>query len=135
MDEVLELAEKLSRAIARSTRYTDLRLAEKAVMADEAAIALIKAREEAATVVSEKTRQGAPIEVAEKRRLAEADEKIRMNPALSELSRAQADFQEMLNLVNARITSALGPPPAEGGGEAAGGDPDAADPSAGDPEA
>jgi cell fate (sporulation/competence/biofilm development) regulator YlbF (YheA/YmcA/DUF963 family) len=113
MDEVLELAEKLSRAIARSSRFTDLRQAEKAVMEDEGAIALLKAREEAATVVSEKTGQGRPVEPDDKRKLADAEEQIRTNPALSELSRAQADFQEMLNLVNHRITSALGPEPKE----------------------
>ena len=38
MDEVLELASKLSKAIARSTRFADLRAAEKAVMDDKTAV-------------------------------------------------------------------------------------------------
>jgi cell fate (sporulation/competence/biofilm development) regulator YlbF (YheA/YmcA/DUF963 family) len=111
VDEVLELAEKLSKAIARSTRFTDLRVAEKGVMENEEAIAILKTREEAAIAVSKKEQAGEPIEPDEKHALMASEEKIRGNPALTELSRTQADFQEMLNLVNVSITSAIRPEP------------------------
>jgi len=113
MDEVLELATKLSRAIARSSRFTDLREAEKAVMADEEAVGKVRAREELLTKLAEKERKVEPIEPEEKRELAALDEFVKTNEKLAALSKAQADFQEMLNLVNARITSALGPSEAE----------------------
>ena len=116
MDEVLELAAKLSKAIARSTRFADLRETEKAVMSDEIAVAKIRARDELLTKLAEKERKVEPIEPEEKRALAELDEFVKTNEKLAALSKAQADFQEMLNLVNHQITQALG-----------GSEPDAAD--------
>ena len=110
MDEVLELATKLSRAIARSSRFADLRAAEKEVMSDEAAVTKIKERDELIVALGEKERKVEPIEPEEKRKLAELDEFVRTNEKLATLSKAQADFQEMLNLVNQRITSSLGTP-------------------------
>ena len=110
MDDVLELATKLSRAIARSSRFADLRAAEKAVMSDEAAVAKIRERDELIAALAEKERKVEPIEPEEKRKLAELDEFVKTNEKLAALSKAQADFQEMLNLVNQRITAALGAP-------------------------
>ena len=109
MDDVLEIAEKLSQAIADSNRYKSLRKAEKAVMADEDAVKTVKERDEIAVKVAQKEHKGEPIEPEEKRLLASAEEALRANPLLGDLSRAQADFQEMLNLVNQRITARLGP--------------------------
>ncbi len=109
MDEVLELAAKLSQAIARSVRYRDLRKAEKAAMEDPAAMDLFKRRGEAAARISEKERKQQPVEPEDKRALLAIEQQIRTNASLAELSRAQADFQEMLNLVNRQITSALEP--------------------------
>ncbi|MCU0725192.1 MAG: YlbF family regulator [Planctomycetes bacterium] len=110
MDEVIEIAEKLSQAIARSVRYRDLRKAEKAAMADPEAMALFKARADAAQKIAEKERAKLPIEPEDKRALLAAEQKIRTNAILGELSRAQADFHEMLNIVNGKITAALEPP-------------------------
>ena len=110
MDEVLELAAKLSKAIARSKRFADLRETEKVVMSDEVAVAKIKARDELLTKLVEKERKVEPIEPEEKRALAELDEFVKTNEKLAALSKAQADFQEMLNLVNQQITQALGAP-------------------------
>lgn len=110
MDDVLELAAKLSRAIASSSRYADLRAAEKAVMSDEAAVAKIRERDELLAALAEKERKVEPIEPEEKRKLVDLDEFVKTNEQLAALSKAQADFQEMLNLVNHSITSALGAP-------------------------
>ena len=109
MDEVLELAAKLSKALARSKRFTDLRSAEATVMADEGAVELIKKRDELHVRIAEKEESGTPIEPEDKRALAAADEAVKTNALLSNLNRAQADFQEMLYLVNKEITSALEP--------------------------
>ncbi len=110
MDEVLELAAKLSRAISNSERFQALRRAEAAVVADREAVEKIRKREEMQRTIHEKERKGEPVEVAEKRELAALDEFVKTHPLLAELSRAQADFQEMLNLVNSKITAALNPP-------------------------
>ncbi len=109
MDEVLELAAKLSKALARSKRFNDLRSTEAAVMADESAVELIKKRDELHALVAGKESAGDPIEPEDKRGLTAADEAIKTNTLLSSLNRAQADFQEMLYLVNQEITSALEP--------------------------
>ena len=110
MDEVLELAAKLSTALSRSKRFTDLRTAEAAVMDNPEAVALIQKRDELMAGVRNKESSGTPIEPAEKRALAAADEAVKTNTLLANLNRAQADFQEMLYLVNQQITSALEPP-------------------------
>ncbi|MHC4472472.1 MAG: YlbF family regulator, partial [Planctomycetota bacterium] len=94
MDEVLELAAKLSRAIARSTRFSDLRKAEAAVMADNEAVDKMKERDAVLTKLQTKEQKGEPIEPDEKRELADLDEFVRTNTLLAELYRAQADFQE-----------------------------------------
>ena len=107
MDVVLELADKLSKAIARSKRYLDLRRAEAAVIGDEEAVAKLKERDELMMNLARKERETLPIEPEEKRRIAALDEFVKTDPKLAELSRAQADFQEMFNLVNEKITSAL----------------------------
>ena len=124
MDDVLELAAKLSHAIARSARFEDLRTAEKAVMSDEGAVAKIRERDELLAALAEKERKVEPIEPEEKRKLAELDEFVKTNEKLAALSKAQADFQEMLNLVNHQITSALSTPedagPEDAGPEDAG---------------
>jgi cell fate (sporulation/competence/biofilm development) regulator YlbF (YheA/YmcA/DUF963 family) len=109
MDEVLELAAKLSRALARSKRFSDLRSAEAAVMADADAVSLIRKRDELMASMAKKEGAGEPIEPEEKRAVAAADEAVKTNTLLAGLNRAQADFQEMLYLVNKEITSALEP--------------------------
>jgi cell fate (sporulation/competence/biofilm development) regulator YlbF (YheA/YmcA/DUF963 family) len=109
MDEVLEIAAKLSKAIARSTRFTELRQAEAAVMEDESAVDLLKARDEILKKLAAKEKAGDPIEPEEKRALAAADEAVKTNGPLGNLNRTQADFQEMLFLVNKTITAALEP--------------------------
>jgi cell fate (sporulation/competence/biofilm development) regulator YlbF (YheA/YmcA/DUF963 family) len=113
MDEVLELAAKLSKALARSQRFTDLRAAEAAVIADEGAVELAKKRDELMAALAQKEQAGTPIEPDEKRALAAADEAVKTNTLLSNLNKAQADFQEMLYLVNREITAALEPPKEE----------------------
>ena len=109
MDDVLEIAEKLSQAIANSKRFKELRVAEAAVMADESAVKVVKEREAAFKRLAEKEQKGEPIEPAEKHAFAAAEESLKTNPLLGELYRTQADFHEMLNKVNQLITSALGP--------------------------
>ena len=113
MDDVLELAEKLSQAIADSQRFKDLRKAEGAAMEDEASLQALKDRDEAAKKVAEKEQKGEPVEPEDKRALAAAEEAVRINPKLGELWKAQADFHELLNLVNKSITSKLDPAASE----------------------
>lgn len=113
MDEVIELAEKLSRAMARSRRFVDLRAAEKAVMAEPETVAMVKELEALREQLAEKERKIQPIEPDEKRRLAALEQTVKSDPKLTALRQAQSDFYEMLNLVNERIASALGPKTSE----------------------
>jgi cell fate (sporulation/competence/biofilm development) regulator YlbF (YheA/YmcA/DUF963 family) len=110
VDEVLEIAEKLSHAIAQSVRFRELRRAEAAAMANPEALDLLGKRTEAGAAILAKERAQQPVEPDEKRALMALEQRIRVNPILAGLSRAQADFQEMLNLVNQQVTVALEPP-------------------------
>ena len=83
MDEVLVLATKLSNAIARSTRFKDLRKAEADVIADADSVEKMNARDTVIGRLGEKEKKGEPIEPEEKRELADLDEFIRTHPPLA----------------------------------------------------
>jgi len=118
MDEALELANKLGRAIARSDRFKDLREAEATAMGNEEAVQKLKERDEILKDLHKKEQAGEPIEVSEKHALAEVDEWVRSSMELAQLFKAQADFQELMNLVNEQIGASLTPKEAPGAPEA-----------------
>ena len=130
MDEALELANKLGRAIARSDRFKDLREAEAEAMGNEEAVQKLKERDEILTNLHKKEQAGEPIEVSEKHALAEVDEWVRSSAELGKLFKAQADFQERMNLVNEQIGGSLTPKEAPGAPEA---DADAGDSAGAEP--
>jgi cell fate (sporulation/competence/biofilm development) regulator YlbF (YheA/YmcA/DUF963 family) len=102
-------------------------------MGDPEAVGRIRERETLHAELAKKEKAVQPIEPEEKRRMADLDEYVRTNPKIGALWKAQADFQEMMNLVNEKVLSALGPSsdtgPA-GGAEAGAGDPAGEPPAA-----
>ena len=108
MDEILEIAEKLASAIRSNSRFENLRSAEKAVDADAATRQLLSQYNEVTLSIIRKEHEQKPIEPDEKRKLVDLKEKVVSCPLLQDLSRAQADFSEMMNKVNRTLQSRLG---------------------------
>ena len=109
MEEIIELADKLGRAIGQHERFLALRAAEKRVTEDEAALKAQKALEEHMNHISELEMSGKPVEVADKRKLEQLQQEFRSQEALQQLVKAQADYLEMMNRVNETIVSRLRP--------------------------
>ena len=108
MDDILEIAEKLAAAIRSNSRFGKLREAEKAVDADSATKKLLAEYNEITMAILRKEQDMKPIEPEEKRKLLDLKEKVVANTLLQSLSRAQADFSEMMNKVNRTLQARLG---------------------------
>ena len=110
MQEIIELAEKLGKAIAAGPRHAAMAEARKKLRADPLATQLLKDFQEQAHKIARLEAETKPVEVADKRRFEELQQQIAGNDALKELMRVQADFSEMMNRVNHAIATPLGPP-------------------------
>jgi cell fate (sporulation/competence/biofilm development) regulator YlbF (YheA/YmcA/DUF963 family) len=109
MENILELAEKLGRAIAAHERFQALREAERNVTANEAANRAQTELEKHMNHIGELEANGKPVEVADKRKMEQLQNEFRSQPALQQLVKAQADYFEMMNKVNETIVSRLRP--------------------------
>lgn len=107
MDEVVEIAKKLAEAIAKSDRYLALRSAEKSVKEDKEASGLLQDFNTATLAILEKEQKLQPIEPDEKVKLAGLREKVAENAQLQALNKAQADYSEMMDLVNRALFAEL----------------------------
>jgi len=114
--ELLEQARRLGQAIAGHPHVRAYFAAQADVDRDPAAQQLLAAYTEQARRIRDLERQMKPVEVADKRKLAECEQKLAGNPALKALLRAQADYVALMNQVNRAMEeplAALGP---KGGG-------------------
>ena len=107
MDEIVRRADLLGELIRRNDRFKELRAAEKDVESDDDAKKLVDDLNSLAQRIAEKEHKQQPIEPEDKRALAGAREAVAGNEKLKRLSRAQADFAEMMNLVNDAIRRKL----------------------------
>ncbi len=100
---ILKLADQLGKAIAESGRTQEFKDKSKAVRDDPDAQAAMQTYQELMLKLARKEQGNQPIEVEEKRALAEAQEKVYSNDKLKDLMQAQADYMELMEAVNNRI--------------------------------
>ncbi|MBN2377295.1 MAG: YlbF family regulator [Sedimentisphaerales bacterium] len=103
MKDLIEMAGLLGKKIAAHERCKLLAQAQEAVDADEAAGVLVREYHEQATKIQQLEAEGKPIEVADKHKLKELEEKISTNELLMELTKRQVDFVEMMHKVKEAI--------------------------------
>jgi cell fate (sporulation/competence/biofilm development) regulator YlbF (YheA/YmcA/DUF963 family) len=103
MEELLSKAAELGRLLADHPRFGTLMAARDAVRADEPARKLMADYERQVNRIQDLTLQNRPIEVADKRRLAELEQTVASNEKIKALAKAQADFTEMMSSVNRAI--------------------------------
>ena len=110
LEEILNLAATLGRAIRRHTRYAGLREADNRVRADKAATEALDAYNRTAADFTRKERSGQPIEVEEKRRLERLRQVVASNDTIKSFMRAHADFAELMRRMNETIHGAMNTP-------------------------
>ena len=105
----MKLAEELGRAVADSARYKSLRELEKAVEADEEASGLQKQYTEIALRMQSLEQEGKPLAPEHNRALQSCTEDLARNAKIQDLTRAWADYNEMIVKVNTLVFEKLDP--------------------------
>lgn len=107
MEKLLEMARELGRRIAAHERTVLLKKAQKKVHDDPMANELIRDYQDQAQKIRQLEHEQKPIEVADKHRLQEIEEKISVNANLKEMTKRQVDFVEMMRKVKEAIDKQL----------------------------
>ena len=117
MDEIIRRAELLGELIRRNARFVELRAAETEADGNTEAMEFLEELNKHLVEISRKERDQEPIEVEEKRRTQELRQAVASNATLKRLSKAQADFAELMTQVNAAIRSKMLPDQKESASE------------------
>jgi len=107
VQELLDRARALGEAIANHPHVRDFMAARAKVEEDAQAQQVLKAYEEQARHIRQLEAEQKPIEVADKRKLAECEQKMASNEVLKELLRRQADYVALMNQVNQAMEAPL----------------------------
>lgn len=107
IQELLDRARALGEAIANHPHVQAFSAAREKVEKDAEAQQVLKAYEEQARHVRQLEAERKPIEVADKRKLAECEQGMASNEALKELMRRQADYVALMNQVNQAMEAPL----------------------------
>ena len=107
MDQLIDMAQNLGKAISQDQRTVQLKAAQEAVDADAQAGELVTAYEQQMNKMNGLAQKNQPIEVADKTRLKELEDQLAAHPLLSELMRRQVDFVDLMRKVKQAIDQQL----------------------------
>ncbi len=108
MDDIIADATALGKKIAAHPRMAAFMAAAKAVSQDKDAQSVLRGYQEQMDKLRQLEMSGQPIEVDDKRKLAECESKVAGNDLLKKLMQSQADFQQLMHSVNEAIDRATG---------------------------
>ena len=100
---ILELAKRLGKAIADSQAVDDLRAARKAIQEEEGTPDLLKQFQEQSMKVARLEAENKPIEVDDKHKLQELNEKLVASVAFKKLTAAQVEYTDLMRQVNEAV--------------------------------
>ena len=100
MEQLIELARQLGKQIASHQRTVLLREARKKLESDPEAKKLLADYHQHVEKIQTLERNQQPIEVADKHKLQELNDKIAAHEGLQELTRRHTDYIEMMRRVN-----------------------------------
>ncbi len=109
MEEILELASKLSEAIASNDRFKMFKETEEQLKKDNVAKEISEKLEIQSKKIYELEKNLKPIEVEDKKKLQQLKEEVASNPSIQKFLKAQADYVELMKRVNGRIKAKLAP--------------------------
>ena len=107
MEQLIELARRLGRQVAAHERTKYLNKAQQAVSEDEETSRLIEEYQQQLRKIRELEHQTKPVEVGDKHKLRDLEEKVGTSAKLSELAKRQADFVELMRKINEAIEGEL----------------------------
>ncbi|MCK4628050.1 MAG: YlbF family regulator [Sedimentisphaerales bacterium] len=107
MEQLIEMASNLGLRIAAHERTILLKEAQKAVNEDAEAGGLIKQYQQQAVKIGQLEQEQKPVEVADKQKLREIEQKISTNEKLKELTHRQVNFVEMMHKVKQTLDDKL----------------------------
>jgi cell fate (sporulation/competence/biofilm development) regulator YlbF (YheA/YmcA/DUF963 family) len=105
VQEIIEAARRLGKLIAESSRAKELAAAAAAVRNNPEAQGLLRDHGRQLAHMQRLEAQVKPVEVQDKHKLAELEAKLAGHVQIKALMKAQADFAEMMHLVNDAIQS------------------------------
>lgn len=118
MEEILQQARRLGKAIHDSPQARALREAQKAFDADPDAGKLFEEAREQMDKVRRLEEANAPIEVADKHRMEDLQNRLAASETFKRYSSAQVNYLDLMRKVDQAMREQLGP--AEGPGESDG---------------
>lgn len=112
-EQILKKANELGHLLQQHEIVRRYRSLAEKLDGSESAKKLLEDYARCAEELHEKQVMGSAIEVAEKRRIAELEEKVRADAILSEFLATQGYYMQLLAAVNDAIASPTGEPPQE----------------------
>lgn len=106
MEDIIADARSLGKKIAAHPRMTAFMAAARAVSEDKEAQETLKAYQTQMERIQELESTGKPIEVADKRKLADCEAAVAGNDKLKEMMKRQTDYMEMMHRINNAIDEA-----------------------------
>ena len=107
MNEIIQMAERLGNAVARSAQASGLRAARKAFEAQPDAKKLLADYQAQADKIAQLEGQAKPVEVEDKHRLQELHDKLVANELFRKLTAAQVEYVDLMRRVNDALRRAL----------------------------
>lgn len=106
MDDIIADAAALGKKIAAHPKMKAFVAAVNALKADPDAEALLKRYQEKTYEIDAKASQGKPVEVDEKRELADLQRQVATNDKIKAMTRCQADYLDLMRHINDAIDRA-----------------------------
>ena len=100
MSAILELARRLGKAIAESSEAAELRAAAEKLNADEALGETLKAYQEQHEKVADLRQANKPIEVDDKHKLSELEDRLASSEVFKRFTAAQVEFVDVMRKVS-----------------------------------
>lgn len=108
MSEIIDLADKLGKAIADSSQVAALRAARKAVEGQPDLTRTMQEYNQQAHKLGELSEQNKPIEVDDKRKLEELHRKLIASDVFKKFQAAQVDYMDLMRQVSMAVHKPLG---------------------------
>ncbi|MCA9255369.1 MAG: YlbF family regulator [Phycisphaerales bacterium] len=106
MEDIIADAAALGKKIASHPKMKDFIAAVNALKADKDAESLLQRYQEKAREIDVKASQGKPVEVDEKREVAELQKRVASNDRIKAMLRAETDYLDMMRRINQAIDRA-----------------------------
>jgi len=107
LERVLQLARRLGSAIAETDRHKALADVRQRLADDQPAQQLLEDYLKQQKKIDDLMRGNKPVEVEDKRRLADLQQQVSSHEQIKQLLKAQADYAELMHRVNEAIQTGM----------------------------